>query len=77
MSEKRTQIIEALQDMPETVELAYRMRKIFRSDRDLTDLAIKLHHALLDAIENMISWLLEKPRSKLFALALLLLSAAE
>lgn len=65
MSEKRKQIIEAFQDMPETMERACLLRKVYRSDQGLAKLAVDLHYSLLDAIDCMIAWLLEKPRSKL------------
>lgn len=65
MSEKRRQIIEALQDMPETMERTCLLRKTYRSDQGLAKLAVDLHYSLLDAIDCMIAWLLEKSRSKL------------
>lgn len=68
MAEKRAQIIEALQDMPETLERASQMRKTFRSDQRLAQLATELHYSLLDAIDCMIRWLLEKSRSMLLTL---------
>lgn len=64
MSEKRRQIIDALQDMPETMERARRLRKIYGSDQGLAKLEVDLHYSLLDTIDCMITWLLEKPRSK-------------
>lgn len=63
MSEKRRQIIEALQDMPETMERACRLRKVYGSDQGLAKLEVDLHYSLLDTIDCMITWLLEKPRS--------------
>lgn len=65
MSEKRRQIIEALQDMPETMERTCLLRKVYPSDQGLAKLAADLHYSLLDAIDCMIAWLLEKSRSKL------------
>ncbi|KAI9823115.1 MAG: hypothetical protein M1826_000266 [Phylliscum demangeonii] len=64
MAEKRSLILESLEEMPDTVETAYRARQLFRSDQQLIQLATELHYALLDAIDCMISWLLEKAWKK-------------
>ena len=41
------------------------LQKVYRSDQGLAKLAADLHYSLLDAIDCMIAWLLDKSKSKL------------
>ncbi len=65
MAEKRKLILDSLRDIPEMIGLAYDLRKASGADKRLEELELNLHYALFDAIEVMVAWLLEKPRSKI------------
>ncbi len=63
MAEKRKLILDSLRDIPEMIGLAYDLRKASGVDKCLEELELNLHYALIDAIEVMIAWLIEKSKS--------------
>lgn len=60
MSDKRQQILEALEDVPKTLAMIERTLENFNSDQTLSDLTVELYVRILKAIEGMMLWLVDK-----------------
>lgn len=60
MSDKRQQILEALEDVPKTLAMIERTLENFNADQTLSDLTVELYVRILKAIEGMMQWLVDK-----------------
>lgn len=60
MSDKRQQILEALEDVPKTIAMIEHTIENFDSDQTLSDLTVELYIRILKAIEGMMKWLVDK-----------------
>ena len=60
MSEKRQRVLEALGDVPGTIDTVEKYLENFHSDQTLSDLIIELYVLILRAIEGIMQWLVDK-----------------
>ena len=60
MSDKRQQILEALEDVPKTIAMIERTLENYDTDQILSDLTVELYIRILNAIEGMMQWLVDK-----------------
>lgn len=60
MSDKRQQILEALEDVPRTIAMIERTLENYDTDQILSDLTVELYIRILNAIEGMMQWLVDK-----------------
>lgn len=64
MSEVRKKILDALDCIPDALEIPEALLNIYRTDQVLARKAAELYMALLEAIEGMLDWLDHKAYSK-------------
>lgn len=60
MSDKRHQILEAMEDIPKTITIIGHTLENFDSDQTLRDLTVEPYLRILKAIEGMMQWLVDK-----------------
>ena len=60
MSEKRQQILDALGDVPVTIQTAEHCQESFPGDQSLKDETTELYLTILIAIEGMMKWFVAK-----------------
>lgn len=60
MSDKRQQILEAMEDIPKTITMIEQTLENFDSDQTLSDLTVELYLKILKTIEGMMQWLVDK-----------------
>ncbi|KAI9737350.1 MAG: hypothetical protein M1834_009504 [Cirrosporium novae-zelandiae] len=64
LSQKRLEILQALKDVPDTIEMAEKCLEKFPSDLKLRDINIELYLSILSALESIIEWLVDSPFRK-------------
>lgn len=64
MSEVRKKILDALDCIPDALEIPEALLNVYRTDQVLARKAAELYMALLEAIEGMLDWLDHKAYSK-------------
>jgi hypothetical protein len=64
MSEVRKKILDALDCIPDVLEIPEALLNIYRTDQVLARRAAELYMALLEAVEGMLDWLDHKAYSK-------------
>ncbi len=64
MSEVRKKILDALDCIPDALDVPEALLNIYRTDQALARKATELYMALLEAIEGMLDWLDHKAYSK-------------